>query len=165
MSAENEAPPKRPCRPPRRRGAAVDAAALARLQQALHADLFQPAQDAAPAAEPPDENASEPAAAPGAATDDLPEYLAYRDEGCHVAPACLRCPLPRCIFDREVGAARAARGRRDRHIRALGRRGWSTERLAARFGLSATQVRRIRAASRRKPSDSSRPRPEAQAPP
>ena len=28
--------------------------------------------------------------------DSLPEAHHYQDDGCDLAPACLRCPLPRC---------------------------------------------------------------------
>lgn len=29
----------------------------------------------------------------------LPEDAIYRDTGCRISPSCLRCPLPRCIYD------------------------------------------------------------------
>lgn len=80
--------------------------------------------------------------------DDLPEHTLYRDDGCHVAPACLTCPLPACIFDRTLSPAQHARRGRNRRIRALSRKGWSSARLADRFALSPAQVRRIRAGRR-----------------
>ena len=29
----------------------------------------------------------------------LPEYAAYQDTGCELAPSCLNCPLARCKYD------------------------------------------------------------------
>ena len=29
----------------------------------------------------------------------LPEYANYKDEGCELAPSCLRCPFARCKYD------------------------------------------------------------------
>ena len=63
--------------------------------------------------------------------DMLPEHVNYRDKGCHVAPACLTCPLERCIYDVDRNAEFLA-GRRER--RALNR-----ERIAA---LQAQGIRR-----------------------
>jgi len=77
-------------------------------------------------------------------TDSLPEYTIYRDDGCHVAPSCLNCPLPACIFDRAGTPVQRQRLARNRAIRSLVRKGWSSRQLAARYGLSPAQVRRIR---------------------
>jgi hypothetical protein len=91
----------------------------------------------------------ERAAGSAAALDDpLPEETLYEDTGCAIAPSCLRCPLPRCIFDRPGSPGERRRRRRDHLIRALLVRGWNPTQIAARFGLSASQVRRIRAAMR-----------------
>jgi len=84
-------------------------------------------------------------ATPAAVRDPLPEHTAYRDTGCHVAPSCLRCPLAVCIFDHHPQPRRHARQARDHRLRALAERGWTTTRLARRFDLSGSQVRRIRA--------------------
>ena len=31
----------------------------------------------------------------------LPEHATYKDEGCELAPSCLRCPFARCQHDKE----------------------------------------------------------------
>jgi|GEM_PF-1039807 len=80
--------------------------------------------------------------------DPLPEETLYEDTGCAIAPSCLRCPLARCIFDRPGSPGERRRRRRDHLIRALLARGWNPTQIATRFGLSASQVRRIRAALR-----------------
>ncbi len=87
---------------------------------------------------------------PAAGDDGLPEYTLYRDGGCHVAPACLSCPLATCIYDRKLSPEQQARRRRNRRIRDLARKGWSSALLAERFKLSPAQVRRIRGPRRRK---------------
>ncbi len=129
-------------------------AALRRLHAALRASVERPEApdlDEPSLHEPPeDEEISEqPPVAPveqaAADGDGLPEYTIYRDDGCHVAPACLSCPLVACIYDRTLSEARRQRRqRRNNRIRALARSGWSSARLAERFSLSAAQVRRIR---------------------
>jgi hypothetical protein len=138
-----------------RLGRAGHRAALRRLREAFRAQRFQiePDEPAQPPAEGGDEEQDESGSlAPAvAADDDLPEHTLYRDDGCHVAPACLHCPLPRCIFDRRGTEQQAARRARNRRIRTLTRRGWSTVALAERFGLSPAQVRRIRATRRGRP--------------
>lgn len=144
-----------------RLGAAGHRAALRRLRAALRAQRFRiesdepelvAETDEAPS-RPVDEEQEEPRdrGPAAAANDDLPEHTLYRDDGCHVAPACLRCPLERCIFDRHGTERQALRRTRNRRIRTLTRRGWSTVALAERFGLSPAQVRRIRATRRARP--------------
>jgi hypothetical protein len=125
-------------------------AALQRLRTALRANLAR-TDDELP---PPDATADSAdideatVPAPPAGEEDLPENTIYPDEGCHVAPACLSCPLPACIYDRPISAGKAARRERDRRIRVLAARGWSSARLAAVFHLSPAQVRRIRGRQR-----------------
>ena len=122
--------------------AAYPRAALERLRAALRAGLLPAPPDKAGR----DPDPPEPAAAlaaPAGASDPLPEQTVYRDEGCHIAPACLRCPLERCIFDRPVHADAAVRRGRNRRMRTLARRGWAVERLARDFQLSTVHVRRI----------------------
>ncbi len=116
--------------------------ALARLRAALRAGLV-PAAPAPPGRdEPPAEEAAQPVVPPFV-LDSLPEYTVYRDEGCHVAPSCLRCPLERCIYDRPAHADAAVRRGRNRRLRGLARRGWPVARLAHQFRLSPAHVRRI----------------------
>ena len=35
-----------------------------------------------------------------------PEYCQYRDEGCALAPSCLNCPFPSCVFEERGGLQR-----------------------------------------------------------
>jgi hypothetical protein len=76
--------------------------------------------------------------------DPLPDYVNYCDEGCALAPSCLKCPLPRCRHDEQPGGGRAATRLRDRALlqqRALS--GKSVAELAASFGISKRTVQRI----------------------
>jgi hypothetical protein len=122
-------------------------AALAHLREALRC-LHLPGGSTADAGAAQEETA-DPEPAPASALredrDPLPEFLAYPDTGCEVAPSCLHCPLPVCVLDRFPQPRRHARQLRDRRLRGLAAHGWSTARLARRFGLSGSQVRRIRA--------------------
>jgi len=128
--------------------------ALQRLREALRTGLDRPlTDDTAPldwdAADAGEELTGTPPDLRDPAVDGLPEHTLYRDDGCHVAPACLACPLPACIFDRRHSPLQQARRRRNGQIRSLTSKGWSSARLAERFALSQAQVRRIRAARRR----------------
>ena len=76
--------------------------------------------------------------------DLRPEHVQYRDEGCHLAPRCLSCPLPRCRHDDPDWLGRRARKERDRDIVEA----WREERLtpktlAARFGVTRRTVYRV----------------------
>jgi hypothetical protein len=74
----------------------------------------------------------------------LPEYVAYRDTGCELAPSCLHCPLPRCKHDQPGGARRLVTDARDREIAALRRRhAASVEELADAYGLTRRSIFRI----------------------
>jgi hypothetical protein len=116
--------------------------ALARLRAALRAGLLPIAPVPPSRDDPPAEAAALPVVPPSV-PDSLPEHTIYRDEGCHIAPACLRCPLERCIFDRPAHADAAVRRGRNRRLRGLARRGWPVARLARQFRLSPAHVRRI----------------------
>lgn len=137
----------------RRRGATIKAdrlgrhrdSHLRRLHAALRSGLFDAPEPSLPA---PSDGESEEESMTmlqlAVADDPLPEDAIYRDEGCAIAPSCLRCPLDVCVYDREDSPARRGREGRDRIIRVLLDRGWPAARVAERFGLSAAQVRRIR---------------------
>jgi hypothetical protein len=75
--------------------------------------------------------------------DGLPEEWEYRDEGCDLAPSCLRCPFPRCRYDEEGGIAGFKRRERDSELRRLRDEGLSPTELAARFNVSLRSVYRI----------------------
>jgi len=74
--------------------------------------------------------------------DALPEFYPYRDEGCHVHPACLTCPLPKCIYDDPPGWYEAwVREERDRRIVEDWQRGGKTaHQLAREHGVSRRTV-------------------------
>jgi hypothetical protein len=130
--------------------------ALRRLRAAIRANLDRPDPDEPQWREPAeDEEIAEQAAASpveqaASDGDGLPEYTIYRDDGCHVAPACLSCPLAACIYDHKLSQVRQKRRQRNNRIRALARGGWSSARLAEQFSLSAAQVRRIRGPRRKR---------------
>ncbi|HLZ69556.1 MAG TPA: hypothetical protein VKV26_06545 [Dehalococcoidia bacterium] len=126
---------------PRPAMAPYTAEQLARLRSALRAGLSPAAPEPAGHAAAPLGEAEVAAAA--VAADSLPEHTLYRDEGCSIAPACLRCPLERCIYDRPAHIDPGYRRGRDRRMRTLARRGWEVERLALIFRLSPAHVRRI----------------------
>ena len=91
--------------------------------------------------------------------DTLPEHHAYTDDGCEVAPACLRCPLPQCKHDEPGWYLRERRAERDRTMSRLRRReGLSVGQLADRFGVSKRTVFRAlhRATLRQAQGDASR---------
>ncbi|MCX6021545.1 MAG: hypothetical protein NTZ05_07410 [Chloroflexi bacterium] len=72
----------------------------------------------------------------------------YRDDGCKIALACLRCPLAVCRIDGAMVASRL-RSERDREItRAVVAGGLAEGQAAERFGVSLPVVRRAMAAGR-----------------
>jgi len=76
--------------------------------------------------------------------DSLPEEWDYRDDGCDLAPSCLRCPFPRCRYDEEGGIAGYLRRQRDSELRRLRHEeGLAPTELAARFHVSLRSVYRI----------------------
>lgn len=79
--------------------------------------------------------------------DALPEHLAYLDEGCDLAPSCLRCPFAVCRYDGP--SFRALRLMpRDEAIRQRRGEGAEIDVLAEDYGLSRRSVFRILVASR-----------------
>ncbi len=72
-----------------------------------------------------------------------PERCQYRDEGCHLYPSCLECPLPHCIYDEESGLRRRHKRARDQEVLHLYRQGQQAAELARRFGISERSVYRI----------------------
>ena len=78
------------------------------------------------------------------AEDLPPEYCRYRDEGCELSPACLNCPLPRCVYDEPGGTGQRQRRLRDEEVlRLRGLEGQSTPELARRFRVSQRTIYRI----------------------
>lgn len=72
---------------------------------------------------------------------DPSEYSHYRDEGCKVAPSCLRCPLPRCVHDEPE--QRQLKRVRDDELKRRYKRGEPLDSLTRRFSLSRRSVYRI----------------------
>jgi len=86
---------------------------------------------------------------PDAELDLLPEHCHYRDDGCSLAPACLECPFPRCVYERPGGRFRWLKDLRNRQIRHL----FLVEKLSAaeiaeRLLISPRTVRRTLTALR-----------------
>ncbi len=72
-----------------------------------------------------------------------PEYCRYQDEGCELAGSCLRCPLPKCIYDQPRGRQHWLKRARDREIvRLFATEGKGVKELALEFGISQRTVQR-----------------------
>ena len=72
-----------------------------------------------------------------------PEHCHYHDEGCEFASSCLRCPLPKCIYDQPRGRQRWLKRARDRAItRRFATEGKGVRELALEFGISQRTVQR-----------------------
>ena len=85
--------------------------------------------------------------------DALPEFFPYRDEGCEVAPSCLRCPLLQCKYDDPLAYQSRKRGQRDEAVMdARKQEGATITELARRFDLSIRTVHRILARGRACPA-------------
>ena len=81
-------------------------------------------------------------------SDALPEHLDYRDQGCELAPSCLRCPLVRCRYDEPGGARKLLQGSRDEAVWHRRGEGVGIDALAQEFSLSRQSVFRILARGR-----------------
>ena len=87
-----------------------------------------------------------PVLAPASAIvlDVVPERYPYHDDGCEIAPSCLRCPLPQCKYDDPGWLRRQERDQRDRDVlEAILVRGLSVAQVEASFALSQRTVFRI----------------------
>ena len=77
-------------------------------------------------------------------TDRLPDYFEYQDQGCDLSPSCLKCPLPKCRYDKQEGGRRASKRLRDMEIfRQRTVSGRSVSELATKFDLSKRTIQRI----------------------
>ena len=74
--------------------------------------------------------------------DPPPEYCHYQDEGCELAPSCLRCLFPSCRYDIVNGHRGGAREFRDTQIQKLRRQGLTIADIATRFGVSKRTIHR-----------------------
>ena len=66
----------------------------------------------------------------------------WKDSGCDLHPACLECPLPRCIEEEPGGKQRRRLQSRAEHMAEMRRRGSSTGQIALAFGVSMRTVQR-----------------------
>jgi hypothetical protein len=73
--------------------------------------------------------------------DLLPEYCAYKDEGCSFAPSCLSCPLPHCFEDLPGGQQKLALTERNSEIvRLFTNEKKTVEDIMAKFKISRRTV-------------------------
>jgi hypothetical protein len=78
--------------------------------------------------------------------DAYPEHFDYRDDGCHLHPACLTCPRLLCIFDEPQGARARQLREETRTIRQLLADGVTVGEVAARLRITRRSVyRRLQA--------------------
>lgn len=76
--------------------------------------------------------------------DALPDHVAYRDDGCELAPSCLACPLPRCQYDEPKSVRKWLVEARDREIALIRRKHRAPiNALARTYGLTRRSVFRI----------------------
>lgn len=72
-----------------------------------------------------------------------PEFRRYRDEGCDVAPSCLKCPFPRCLEEDAHGKKKMITRRRAQEMNSLFTSGQrNIGELASIFGVSRRTVER-----------------------
>ena len=76
------------------------------------------------------------------ASDLLPEYCHYQDEGCEFAPSCLECPFARCVYDEPGGKQHFVKELRNQEILRLYTTGKEIRELAEIFGISQRTVHR-----------------------
>lgn len=75
--------------------------------------------------------------------DALPEYVTWRDTGCHVHPQCLTCPLVTCIHDRPHGQMDLNVERRLAQVLELKDAGKKPREIALRLSISESTVFRM----------------------
>ncbi len=73
--------------------------------------------------------------------DSLPEGSIYRDEGCSIAPECLKCPLPQCRHE-GFGLVATQRSARDLEIREMRLAGFRVNYIAQHFQINTRTVYR-----------------------
>ena len=80
---------------------------------------------------------------PPVRSDALPGATTYRDNGCDVAPNCLKCPLPECRYAAPDGIRGIKLLQRNPEIARLRREGMAEDDIAARFKITRRTVIRI----------------------
>jgi len=71
-----------------------------------------------------------------------PDTINWKDTGCELFPACLNCPLPRCIEEEPRGKQRLKLNDRDSRIAELKRQGKRVAEIARLFKVSQRTVQR-----------------------
>ena len=69
----------------------------------------------------------------------------YLDDGCHVHPSCLSCPLPRCIYDNAIEQRREREMQRATKIVSAFVNGGTLEEVAQTFQISKRSALRYKA--------------------
>ena len=72
-----------------------------------------------------------------------PEYCQYRDVGCELAPSCLNCPFPRCVYDEAGGVSKKRKRLRNEDVLTLHREGMTPQELTQLYGVSKRTIYRI----------------------
>ena len=70
------------------------------------------------------------------------EYANWKDGGCDLHPACLQCPLPRCIEEQPRGRQEQRMSFRSAAMAEMLKKGNSVREIAAVYSVSARTVQR-----------------------
>jgi len=70
------------------------------------------------------------------------ERINWRDAGCDLHPACLQCPLPKCIEEEPRGRQKKRLGARAGAMQEMKSQGQTTGQIAGHFALSLRSVQR-----------------------
>ena len=73
---------------------------------------------------------------------DVVEYANWKDGGCDLHPACLECPLPRCIEEEPRGRQKRRLGSRAEAMKEMRSQGKNAREIAAAFRVSERTVQR-----------------------
>jgi hypothetical protein len=73
---------------------------------------------------------------------DVLEYSNWKDAGCDLSPACLECPLPRCIEEQARGRQKRRLGARAGTMQEMRGRGLTVREIAAAYAVSTRTVQR-----------------------
>jgi len=73
---------------------------------------------------------------------DVIEYVNWKDGGCDLHPACLECPLPKCIEEEPRGRQRRRLKCRAEAMKEMRGQGRSGREIAGAFGVSTRTVQR-----------------------
>ena len=78
----------------------------------------------------------------GSELELLPDDIEWRDRGCELFPACLNCPLPRCVEEEPRGQQRLRMEARKRRMAEMRVGGKTIREIARLFGVSIRTVQR-----------------------